>query len=233
MTSRRTSDRDRRPRDSEPKSQDFQDAVNRLEEAVQQFVSSTGETVTERAMGFVEEAAERLEREVSNRHRRHSHRRRSRRRYSSRSRNNGSFSSGYRTRRLYRDPKRGKVGGVCAGLARYFGVEIWVVRCLAVTGLIFAGSIVAPAYLIAWAVLDKAPRYDEGLDRASGGDREREYASPAPELGPRFSPRRNLRDTQADLDQLELKLRRMETHVTSGQYELQRELNQIDTDQVG
>lgn len=227
MTTDKTSDRDRRPRDGREKSQDFQDAVARLENAVQQFVASTGETVTDRAMGFVEEAAERLEREISSRRRRHSGRR-SRRRYPSRSRN-GSFSSGYRTRRLYRDPKRGRVGGVCAGLARYFGVEIWVVRCLAVTGIIFGSSIVVPAYLIAWAVLDKAPEFDRGVDRASRGDGDREYASPAPELGPRFSPRRSLRDAQADLDQMELKLRRMETHVTSGQYELQRELNQIDT----
>jgi hypothetical protein len=100
---------------------------------------------------------------------------------------------------------------------------------MALTGLIFMGSIVVPAYLIAWVVLEKVPRVDDGLDRASRGDGDREYASPAPELGPRFSPRRNLRDAQADLDQLELKLRRMETHVTSGQYELQRELNRIDT----
>ncbi len=219
----------RRPRrDSGQRSQDFQDAVNRLEDAVQQFVSSTGETVSDRAMGFVEDAAERLEREVSDRRRRHSSRRRSRRKHYSRSRN-GSFSSGYRTRRLYRDPRRGKIGGVCAGLARYFGLEMWVVRCMALTGLIFMGSIVVPAYLIAWVVLEKVPRVDDGLDRASRGDGDREYASPAPELGPRFSPRRNLRDAQADLDQLELKLRRMETHVTSGQYELQRELNRIDT----
>lgn len=202
--------------------------MNRLEDAVQQFVSSTGEKVSDRAMGFVEDAAERLEREVSDRRRRHSGRRRSRRKHSSRSRN-GSFSSGYRTRRLYRDPRRGKIGGVCAGLARYFGLETWVVRCIALTGLIFMGSIVVPAYLIAWVVLEKVPRVDDGLDRASRGNGDREYASPAPELGPRFSPRRNLRDAQADLDQLELKLRRMETHVTSGQYELQRELNRIDT----
>lgn len=202
--------------------------MNRLEDAVQQFVSSTGETVSDRAMGFVEDAVERLEREVSDRRRRHSSRRRSRRKQYSRSRN-GSFSSGYRTRRLYRDPRRGKIGGVCAGLARYFGLETWVVRCMALTGLIFMGSIVVPAYLIAWVVLEKVPRVDDGLDRASRGDGDREYASPAPELGPRFSPRRNLRDAQADLDQLELKLRRMETHVTSGQYELQRELNRIDT----
>lgn len=219
----------RRPRrDSGRKSQDFQDAVTRLEEAVQHFVSSTGETVSDRATGFVEEAAERLEREISDRRRRHSGRRRPRRRHYARSRN-GSFSSGYRTRRLYRDPKRGKIGGVCAGLARYFGFETWVVRCMALTGLIFMGSIVVPAYLIAWVVLEKVPRVEDDLERASGGNGDREYASPAPELGPRFSPRRNLRDAQADLDQLELKLRRMETHVTSGQYELQRELNRIDT----
>jgi hypothetical protein len=40
--------------------------------------------------------------------------------------------------------------------------------------------------------------------------------------------RRSLRGVQADLDQLELKLRRMESHVTSGQFELHRELKRID-----
>ena len=33
---------------------------------------------------------------------------------------------------------------------------------------------------------------------------------------------------QYAMDQIELKLRRMETHVTSGQYELQRELKKLD-----
>jgi hypothetical protein len=35
---------------------------------------------------------------------------------------------------------------------------------------------------------------------------------------------------QADLQEVELRLRRMETHVTSGQYELQRELHKIESD---
>jgi hypothetical protein len=35
---------------------------------------------------------------------------------------------------------------------------------------------------------------------------------------------------QADLAEAELKLRRMETHVTSGQYELQRELNKLESE---
>ena len=49
-----------------------------------------------------------------------------------------------------------------------------------------------------------------------------------PELHAELSPRRNLRNVQTDLREVELRLRRMETHVTSGQYELQRELHKID-----
>jgi len=45
------------------------------------------------------------------------------------------------------------------------------------------------------------------------------------------NPRRNLRNVQTDLQEVELRLRRMETHVTSGQYELQRELHRIETDE--
>lgn len=208
---------------SQEPTQDFQRAVNRLESAVQDFVSAAGTTVSDRASGLVEDAAQRLEREIGSRRRRRSARRRYRReRFLSR------YDYGYRTRRLYRDTDRQRVGGVCAGLARYFGVEVWVVRCLAVSGVIFMGSIVVPAYLIAWIVLEPAPGADTPFTPVSGNG-DRAFNSPAPELGPTLSPRRSLRDTQADLDQLELKLRRMETHVTSGRYELQRELNRIDT----
>jgi hypothetical protein len=37
---------------------------------------------------------------------------------------------------------------------------------------------------------------------------------------------------QTDLQEVELRLRRMETHVTSGQYELQRELYKIENTEV-
>ena len=45
-----------------------------------------------------------------------------------------------------------------------------------------------------------------------------------------IDPRRSLKYVQADLQEVELRLRRMETHVTSGQYELQRELNRIESE---
>ena len=60
-----------------------------------------------------------------------------------------------------------------------------------------------------------------------------DHSSPAPELGPKISPRRSLRGLQADLTEAELRLRRMETHVTSGKYELQRELNKIEGEAGG
>ena len=50
---------------------------------------------------------------------------------------------------------------------------------------------------------------------------------PAPELGPKLSPRRSLRNLRADLAQVELRLRRIEFHVTSGRYELQKEFNEL------
>ena len=218
---------------------DFKRAVERLEKAVNEFAATTGEGISSRATGFVEDAAERLEQEL--RYRRHGRggrgprRRHHRRSYTVRTQNGEPYGEPYRTRRLYRDTANEKICGVCAGLARYFGMDIWVVRCLAITGLVFMPSIILPAYFIACMLLPKSPggrtrrsKDPSGRDAQNARDKD-PYASPAPELGARFSPRTSLRNVQSDLDQLELKLRRMESHVTSGRYELQRELHQLDS----
>lgn len=144
------------------------------------------------------------------------------------------MTDGYRSRRLCRDPQRQKIAGVCAGIARYYDVEPWVVRCVAVTGLLFFPTIVFPAYWIAFFVMEKPSagqepgRRRDRTDRCDARHPRDDHHSPAPELGPRFSPRNSLRNIQADLTEVELRLRRIETHVTSGHYELQRELNKID-----
>ena len=219
---------------------DFQRSVDRLERAVQGFVSSANEHISNRAAGFIDDTAQRLERELRDRNHSRSNadaddsrearrrsRRQRRRHYRDRLRN-GSMSStspGYRTSKLYLDRRHRRVSGVCAGIARYFGVEVWVVRGIALTGLIFMASIVVPAYFIAAWVLPKGP--EDAMADSTDTDAD-ENSSPAPELGTRLSPRGSLRNVQADLDQLELKLRRMESHVTSGQFELQRELKRID-----
>jgi phage shock protein C len=155
-----------------------------------------------------------------------------------------------RTRRLCLDPRRRRIAGVCAGIARYYGMEPWVVRLIAITGLLFLPGIVFPAYWVAYFVMERpsgeyarwpSTRWMRMQARSHRGHRHRrrrsrsrdEYSSPAPELGPRISPRRGLRDVQADLTEVELRLRRIEAHVTSGRYELQRELHAIDNGATG
>ena len=60
-------------------------------------------------------------------------------------------------RRLYRDPRRGWLAGVCAGIADYFGVSACAVRCLVVlSGLMFTIPTVL-AYVAAAMLLTRRP----------------------------------------------------------------------------
>ena len=62
-----------------------------------------------------------------------------------------------RRSRLATDPTCGKVGGVCAGLARYFDGQAVFFRIAAVAGLFIAPTMTLTAYGIAWLLLDKVP----------------------------------------------------------------------------
>jgi phage shock protein C len=201
-----------------PRSGDFQESVARLERAVDDLVGTARTRFSDRATAVIDETTQRLERELGRRNHRHG----------DRARDERDARLDPLPRRLYRDPSREKIVGVCAGIARYYGVEPWVVRCIAVTGLLFFPTIVFPAYWIAYFVMEKPPKGDGAAERVRRRKHRHDHSSPAPELGPRWSPRHSLRNVQADLAEVELRLRRMETHVTSGQYELQRELNRID-----
>jgi phage shock protein PspC (stress-responsive transcriptional regulator) len=55
-------------------------------------------------------------------------------------------------RRLYRSRDQRVIGGVCGGLAEYFGIDPLVVRIIAV-GLVFAGGAGFLAYLAAWLLV--------------------------------------------------------------------------------
>jgi phage shock protein C len=59
---------------------------------------------------------------------------------------------------LYRIPNQGKIAGVCAGIADYFGWEIWLVRVLMVSGVLFGIPWLVFLYIAAWFILDKKPR---------------------------------------------------------------------------
>ena len=56
---------------------------------------------------------------------------------------------------LHLDPKEGWLAGVCAGLAKSFGIDAAIVRVgVTIAGLFFTKIVIA-LYLIAWLLLDE------------------------------------------------------------------------------
>lgn len=62
-------------------------------------------------------------------------------------------------KKLYKDEKNKKLSGVCAGIARYFGIDVTVIRLVWVLVTIFAscffGGIIA--YIICACVMSEEP----------------------------------------------------------------------------
>ncbi|HSG56196.1 MAG TPA: PspC domain-containing protein [Paracoccaceae bacterium] len=61
-------------------------------------------------------------------------------------------STGSSPRKLGLDREGGKIGGVCSGLARYFGIDPLVVRLLFVIGTVAGVGSLLLVYLVMWLV---------------------------------------------------------------------------------
>src|SRR6476659_4306551 len=57
-------------------------------------------------------------------------------------------------KKLYRDEHRKMIGGVCAGLADYFGIDVSIVRVIFLLSMILKGVGFVP-YIVLWIVLPK------------------------------------------------------------------------------
>jgi len=143
-------------------------------------------------------------------------------------------------RELYRDPSRAKVSGVCAGLSDYFGLELWVVRIIAVTLLLFFQFPIFVAYIIAYLVLEPKPgtsKHDKhagikrkiksGLDGKA--DKLKDSASVQQIWKKGRIPGQKLRGLNRQFKTLENRLQSMETYVTSKQFELRKEFQNLST----
>lgn len=139
---------------------------------------------------------------------------------------------------LCRDKKLGKFGGVCAGVAQYFGIEIWLVRILTVSAvLLTANPFIVFVYIAAWFILDdkkvKSPPVNEKnvmSNQSLKGYVNSEYESVAVkskvwQAG--LPPRQALLDIKQRFDGIELKVQKLEKYVTSNEFQLNRELNNL------
>jgi phage shock protein C len=58
-------------------------------------------------------------------------------------------------KKLYRDELRKKIGGVCAGLADHFGMDVSLLRILFVLSAVFLHGVGLVAYVVLWISLPK------------------------------------------------------------------------------
>lgn len=119
--------------------------------------------------------------------------------------------------RLYRDPKNGVLFGVCAGIAGYFGINPWIIRALAVAGLVMFTPPTAIGYILMAVLLPRAP---EKLYRSP---EEARFWSKV-----RVDPAQSFSELRHRFRELEHRLRSMESYVTSEAYRVHREINDLE-----
>ncbi|GMQ46886.1 envelope stress response membrane protein PspC [Vibrio sp. 10N] len=126
-------------------------------------------------------------------------------------------------RELYKDPVNGKLTGVCAGLANYFGLEVWLVRILVISAALLGGSfLVILAYVAMSLMLEKQP---DNFVQAMKTKQEHSLKSKPWQQG---QTAKDLINTlERDFDSMEHKVRDMEAYVTSEAFKVNREFSKL------
>ncbi len=143
---------------------------------------------------------------------------------------------------LYRNSSQGKIAGVCAGLADYFGWETWLVRILVVSGVLLGMGWFIVIYIAGWFILDKKPgtlnKKDQKSQKsqsqyaAQANHREAELSSESIKVKSRIwqagePPKQAFHDIRRKFKSLEREVRVMERYVTSPEFTVSREINKL------
>lgn len=119
--------------------------------------------------------------------------------------------------RLYRNPQRGLLGGVCAGVAEYFGVQPALVRLAVLVGMLFFAPPLMIAYVIAVIALPIRPA--------------ELYRNPEEEAFWRTvsnKPDRTLAGLTQRFRDFEKRITGAEAYVASKEFELNRAIRDLD-----
>jgi phage shock protein C len=119
-------------------------------------------------------------------------------------------------RRFYRNREKALLGGVCAGLADYFGFNLRVTRILAFIAFLMAMPMTALIYIGAVFLIPPSP---EGNGKA-------EY-DPAFRQALRSAPAQTLSDVRRRFQSLDSRLARLERYVTSPRFNLDQEFRKL------
>ena len=118
-------------------------------------------------------------------------------------------------RRFHRNADKAMLGGVCAGIAEYFGFNLCVTRILALIAF-FAMPLTIVAYLALVVLIPSVSVKDLPAP-----------ADPAFRKAVRSSPTQTMSDVRSRFKSLDRRLARLEKHVTSSRYQLDREFDRL------
>ncbi len=123
-----------------------------------------------------------------------------------------------RYNKLYLDKKNAKICGVCAGIADYTGIDSTIIRIVAILGLLSpaSGIFFIAYFLMCWLVDSKPADLFESKE-------EDEFWK-----GVRTQPKNTIRDVRHKFREIERRLRAAEAHVTSREYSLHKEFENLD-----
>jgi phage shock protein C len=116
--------------------------------------------------------------------------------------------------RLYRDPAHAWIAGVCAGIAKFFGISRFFVRLITLVCLFIVTVPTMIVYGIAWMILDKPPEYAHRRTRGRREKTRREWRE----------VRSGVTDRLRDLDR---RIQDIEARVTSSDFDLEREFRNL------
>lgn len=126
-------------------------------------------------------------------------------------------------RELYKDPVHGKITGVCAGIANYFGLEVWLVRIIVISVTLLGGwFIVGLAYVALSLMLEKRPGglYEDDVYEKTHTLKQRPWRQGE-------APRELLDNLTGDLNKMESSVRKMEAYVVSDAHKVNREFKKL------
>ena len=145
---------------------------------------------------------------------------------------------------LYRNTSQGKLAGVCAGIADYFGWETWLVRILAVSGVLLGMGWFIVIYIAGWFILDKKPikattsnQYgqsgehqvnEHGAEQADFDEETNESIKVKSRIWQAGEPpKQAFHDIRRKFKTLERELQVIERYVTSPEFTVAREINKL------
>ncbi len=153
-----------------------------------------------------------------------------------------STTEAYADRRFYRSADRAVLGGVCAGMAEYFGFNLRVLRFLAIIAFVVAMPFSVVAYLAAVFLIPARSTSNGGRYERSGYDmydrdehkrekkcsrRERRRAKKEARRQREAGPSEAAIRVKEECSSLDKRIVELEKIITSSRYQLDREIRNL------